>query len=104
MAGLALVPLLEVAPEAVSSREELVLEKFHLSITLLSSSSRSRSASHHTAKFTEGRLDEMTVPLKLKTPLMPPPAFQYSAPRWRGSMSAAMPRPGPSEPLVGLFQ
>src|SRR5262245_12263996 len=96
-AGVDLVPLLDVAPVAVSSREDVLFAKFHLSITLLFSSSRSGSASHQIAKLHDGGTVPLIVaPALLKSPEMPPPATQYSAPRWRGSMSAARPRPGPS--------
>ena len=48
-AGVALVPLLEAAPVAVSSRTSELVFQSHLLIQLLSSISRSRSASHQTA-------------------------------------------------------
>src|SRR6266542_5912277 len=61
-AGVALVPLFEIAPPAVRSRTSVPDVQSHLLIQLSSRISRSRSASHHTAKFTDEGAVQMDWP------------------------------------------
>ena len=71
----------------------MLVVQSHLAIQLLSRISRSGSASHHTAKFAERRrVAEMRWPLDVEQ-ADAAPFVQNSSPGWRGSMSAASPRP-----------
>src|SRR5688572_23046820 len=97
-AGVDLVPLLDVVPSAVSSRVSPPVP--YLSTWLLSSSSRTVSASHQARKFAEPGLRPMLAPEALRRLPMFGPAPQYSAPALPDQMSAATPRPGPSTPLL----
>src|SRR3954451_17565992 len=65
--GVALVPLLECTPLAVSNRVSLLVP--YLSIWVPSSSSRCASPSHHTTKLVEDGLRPMFVPPVLNRPL-----------------------------------
>src|SRR6187401_3272473 len=99
--GVALEPLFEVHPSAVSSRVSLSLSQFHLEIWLRSSSSRSRSPSHQTPKLQERGLRCETVsPRALHTPLSLSPDAQHSYPACRGSMSIVTPRPTSRDGLL----
>src|SRR5688500_10784807 len=97
-AGFDLVPLLVVAPSAVSSR--VSPPGPYLSTWLPSTSSRTVSASHHGRWFAEPGLRPMLAPEALRRKVMLGPAPQYSAPSCPDQMSAATPRPGPSAPLL----
>src|SRR5215510_5947755 len=99
--GVDLVPLIDDAPEAVSKRVSPPVP--YLSMWLLSSSSRTKSPSHHTRKLTELGLRPALPPEPLKRLVMPSPAPQNSAPALPAKMSPATPRPGPSQlQLFGL--
>src|SRR5262245_43727194 len=76
--GVALVPLMDDAPEAVSRRVSPAVP--YLSMWLPSSSSRTKSPSHQMRKLTELGL-RPTLPAKaLNRLVMPSPAPQNSAP------------------------
>src|SRR5215218_3772526 len=70
--GVALVPLFEVAPSAVSKVSSVSLVQFHLEMRLRSSSSRKRSPSHHIAKFAERGALPMRSPVQVRNPEGPP--------------------------------
>ena len=86
--GLDLVPLLLVAPSKVTSGVQV-----STLMTFLSSISRSKSPSHHTAMFIGSffTLGATTSPFILRMPSER--ADHISTPCWVGSMSAAMQRP-----------
>src|SRR5262245_40853048 len=76
--GVALVPLMDDAPEAVSSRVSPAVP--YLSMWLLSSSSRTKSPSHQIRKLAWLGLRPTLPPEVLKRLVMPSPAPQNSAP------------------------
>src|SRR5215510_1251737 len=88
-AGVALVPLLEVAPSAVSSRVSEDVP--YLSMWLLSSSSRTVSASHQTRKLVEDGLRPTFCPWLFEAP--DTLEVQASAPALPAQTSPATPRP-----------
>src|SRR3954453_21572547 len=73
--GVALVPLTEVQPSAVTIRSVFWVFQFHLSMWFLSSSSRKQSPSHQTAKLQlDGFTRTISLPLQSHTPSTPAPA------------------------------
>src|SRR5512145_100369 len=76
--GVALVPLMDDAPDAVSNRVSPPVP--YLSMWLLSSSSRTKSPSHQITKLTELGLRPALPPEELKRLVMPSPPPQKSAP------------------------
>src|SRR5262249_18827405 len=60
--GVAFVPLLEAIPESESRFDVFPASQFHLLIVVPSSSSRSRSPSHHTPKLIDGLVAEICTP------------------------------------------
>src|SRR5215475_11429690 len=87
--GVALMPLLEATPLAVSSR--VLPFGSYLSICVLSRSSRTGSASHHTVKLSEGGLVADTCrPLVSKSPEVA--ELHDSAPGLPAQMSSDLPR------------
>src|SRR4029079_13583489 len=88
-AGVDFVPLLELAPSAVSSRVSPLVP--YLSMWLLSSSSRTGSASHQTRKLVEEGLRPAFCPAVLE--IVPTAADQASAPGLPAHTSTATPRP-----------
>src|SRR5262245_35537494 len=60
--GVALVPLFDETPAGDSSEVVLPGSQFHLETVVPSSSSRSRSPSHHTPKLIDGLLAEIWTP------------------------------------------
>src|SRR4029453_3965260 len=76
--GVALVPLIELAPSAVSSRVSPPVP--YLSTWLLSSSSRKGSASHQTRKFALPGVRPTLAPVELNRFVSPVPEPQNSAP------------------------
>src|SRR5437870_12441363 len=77
--GVALVPLFEAQPSAVSSTFSVSFSQSHLVIVVRSRISRSRSPSHQTPKLHErGRRSLIFSPLQLYSPVTPPPATQHS--------------------------
>src|SRR5688572_8129628 len=76
-AAFCFVPLLDAAPVAVSSRSSVLVSQFHLLIQLLSSISRRRSASHHTAWLTEEGASAIRTPCTSTRPADPAPQNSY---------------------------
>src|SRR5262245_54120860 len=77
-AGVDLVPLLDVTPDAVSRRVSADVP--YLSMWLLSSSSRTVSESHQTRKLAEPGVRPIDWQDSLKRFVIPGPEPQYSAP------------------------
>src|SRR5688572_2413704 len=99
--GVALVPLIELAPSAVSRRASLDVP--YLSTWFPSSSSRTGSASHQTRKFALPGVRPTLAPVELNRLVSPVPAPQNSAPGLPAYTSPATPRPGPSQLQVFCF-
>src|SRR5499426_46545 len=76
--GVALVPLMDDAPVAVSKRVSPLVP--YLSMWLLSRSSRTKSPSHQIRKLTELGFRPTLPPEELKRLVIPSPAPQNSAP------------------------
>src|SRR5688572_10791445 len=108
MAGVPLVPLLDFAPVAVSSRSLDSVSQFHLAMLGVpevvaasqswSTISRNRSPSHQARKLAAGMLLAISWPLADRSSptgefqAASPPMAQPSAPACRGSMSPAAAR------------
>ena len=97
-AGVALVPLFDVQPSAVEQR----VERLRLPVPLGDAVAVEQLAEQVAVPpdgevaASRGLASPIFSPLAFQSRSMPAPAAQHSAPGWRGSMSNATPRPGPS--------